>query len=405
MAFMARERWSRGCHDRSSPQSNCRGRVLSALLCLLAVAGCFYTLGAILALARYARQVHAMPLLFPPVTVLKPLHGEEPRLFENLSSFVTQDYPGAVEFVFGVKDRGDPAVAVFNRLSAAFPHANLRLVVDSRHHGRNGKVSNLINMSRAITGEVVVLADSDMLVEPDYLTRVVGALQTPGIGGVTCLYRGISLPNVWSRLATSWVDGQFLPNVVFGVTLGMAKPCFGSTIALRRDTLDDIGGFATFKDHLADDYEMGAAIRRLGFKIAVPARPVIGHTSSSTGFRALVQQELRWARTIKAVDLVGFAGSIVTHVLPLALLAVLADRFSPGALILLAVALTLRCALLLQIKSFVQKDTAELYLLPLRDLLSFAVFFVSFLPGSIEWRGHRFGVRSDGILTSPDSTG
>ncbi len=136
----------------------------------------------------------------------------------TLASCLAQDYPGPVRYVFGVADAADPAVVAVERLRAAFPRADLHLVVDPRRHGRNGKVSNLINMSAAITGEVVVLADSDMLVAPDYLTRLAGALQRPGVGAVTCLYRGISLPNLWSRLATGWVDGQFLPNVVLGVT-------------------------------------------------------------------------------------------------------------------------------------------------------------------------------------------
>jgi ceramide glucosyltransferase len=378
---------------------------LTGFLALLTLAGCIYTLGAIVCLVRYARRPDAWPTSFPAVSVLKPLHGDEPRLFDNLASFLAQDYRGPIRFVFGVSDPADAAVAAIDRLKQAFPQADLQFVADPQRHGRNGKVSNLVNMSREIAGEVVVLADSDMLVDPDYLTRVVGALEQPGVGAVSCLYRGISLPSFWSRLATGWVDTSFLPNLIVGVTLGLAHPCMGSTIALRRQTLDRIGGFAAFAGHLADDYEIGAAVRRLGLKVVVPARPVLGHTSAATSLSALLRQELRWARTIKTVDFGGFAGSLVTHVVPLALLTAALDGFRTRDWLLLVLVALLRFSLIMQVKRFVRKDTADLSLVLLRDLLSFAVFIGSFWPGSIEWRGHRFGVRSDGLLTTRDNTG
>jgi ceramide glucosyltransferase len=378
---------------------------LVLLLWALALVGCLYTAAALICLVGFARRPDAATADAPPVTVLKPLHGDEPLLFENLASVLQQDYSGRVTVVFGVADAADPAVATVERLRMAFPAADLRLVVDRRRHGRNGKVSNLINMSREIAGDVVVLSDSDMRVGPDYLTRVVGTLSQPGVGAVTCLYSGLSLPSLWSRLATGWVDTQFLPNVVLGLTLGLAKPCMGSTIALRRDTLAGIGGFAAFKDHLADDYEIGAAVRRLGLAVAVPARPVLAHTSAALSLGALWRQEARWSRTIRAVDPGGFAGSVITFALPFALLAAVADGLQGRDGLLVLATLALRAALALAVKRFVAKDTADLFLLPLRDLLSFAVFLGSFWPGSIEWRGHRLRVRSDGILTAPDQTG
>ena len=375
------------------------------VLFLLCGIGCVYTLGALVCLARYARRAGAGLAGGSSVTVLKPLYGDEPNLFNNLASFIQQDYQGSVHVVLGVSRDDDPAAAVARALQTSFPSAHITLVVDPRRHGRNGKVSNLINMSGAIAGDVVILADSDMVVERDYVATLVAALGQPGVGGVTCLYRGVSLPGLWSRLATGWVDGQFLPNVILGLTLGLAKPCMGSTIVLRRATLDAIGGFEAFKDHLADDYEIGAAIRRLGLSVVVPPRPVLGHTSSATTLTALLRQELRWAKTIRTVDPLGFAGSFVTHVLPFALLTAFVDGFHVRDWLLLAIVVGLRCALLIQVARFVRKDTADLSLLPIRDLLSFAVFLGSFLPGSIDWRGTRFGVSRDGILEAPDSTG
>ena len=143
----------------------------------------------------------ALPAATTGVTVLKPLYGDEPRLYDNLSTVLAQDYRGPTEVIFGVASTADPAAAVANALIAAYPDRRLRLVVDARRHGRNGKVSNLINMVQHATEPVIVLADSDMSVGPDYLGRVVAALAEPGVGAVTCLYRGLSLPNLWSRLA------------------------------------------------------------------------------------------------------------------------------------------------------------------------------------------------------------
>lgn len=377
---------------------------LTILLFGLTLVGCVYTGAAIVCLWRYARQTDRMPVSHPSLTVLRPLHGDEPCLFETLSSFMEQDYAGPVAYVFGVADRHDPAIATVERLRKAYPDADMQLVIDPRRNGRNGKISNLVNMTPAINGEIVVLADSDMLVGPDYLTRVIGALEADGVGAVTCLYRGVSLPNIWSRFATGWIDEQFLPNVILGMTLGLTKPCFGSTIALRTETLWRIGGFSAFTDQLADDYAIGTAVRRLGLTVAVPARPVLGHISASTTAEALLAQELRWNRTIKSIDFGGFVGSVVTHMLPFALLTALADGFEARDGLLIAAVLGLRAALHHQVKTFVQKDAMDLWLMPLRDLLSFAVFLGAFIPGLIEWRGRRHGLRADGTLTSPDTT-
>ena len=169
---------------------------------------------------------------------MKPLYGDEPFLLRNLASFCAQDYAGPLEVVFGVGRADDAAVAVVDRLRAMFPSLALKLVADERRWGTNGKVSNLINMAEQARHPVIVLADSDMLVGRDYLDRVVAALERPGVGAVTCLYRGIAVPGIWSRLATQWIDLHFLPSVVVGMMLGLAKPCFGSTIALSRDTLE-----------------------------------------------------------------------------------------------------------------------------------------------------------------------
>ncbi len=340
----------------------------------------------------------------PGITILKPLYGDEPGLFENLSSFCRQVYPGPVEIVFGVQRRDDPARAVAERVMAAHPAVAGRLVCDERRHGQNGKISNLINMTGAIGQELVVLADSDMVVPPDYLAALVDALSVPGVGLVTCLYRGLALPGFWSRLAAAGIDQHFLPNVLVGLGLKLARPCFGSTIALRRDTLERIGGFGAFADILADDNAMGQAVRGLGMHVAVPARPVLGHMCTGNTASAVFRQDLRWSRTIRAVDPGGFAGSIVTNPLPLAIIATILGGFRPATAVLLVASLACRRLLQLMIDQYVGART-PFWVGPLRDVVSFAVFIASFWPGSLDWRGHSFAVQADGTMAPPDQTG
>ena len=368
-------------------------------LCLAAAGlGCLYMLAAAVLVGRFARSSIPAPAAFPSVTILKPLHGDEPGLFENLASFCAQDYPGPVQIVFGVQDPADPAVAVVERLAAAFPDKALDLVIEARPQGANRKVANLINMAPSIRHEVVVLADSDMRAPPDYLVRVVAALQQPGVGLVTCLYHGVPVSDqFWPRLSALAIDTHFLPNVIVGLSLGLARPCFGSTIALRRTTLDDIGGFAAFADLLADDYAIGAAVRAVGHAVAIPAFTV-GHACPERSARALWRHEIRWARTIRSVDPAGYAGLAITHAFPLGLLGALAGR--PGALIVAAAAIACRIALCMRIERAFGLQRHPRWLVPLRDLLSFAVFVWSFFGLAVSWKGSDYRVKSDGTLLS-----
>ena len=198
---------------------------------------------------------------------------------------------------------------------------------------------------------------------------------------MTCLYRGLPITGVWSRLAAAEIDHRFLPSVLVGLRLGLAKPCFGSTMALRAETLRRIGGFAAFADQLADDYAIGAAVRRLGLEVAIPPM-VVDHVCSEHSFVELARRELRWARTIRLVDPLGYRGSVVTHPLPFALVAAALQGFAPASLAILG--LVLACGLLvpLQFARSLGGGRVPIWLTPVRDLLSFAIFLVSFLP----WR-------------------
>src|SRR5829696_8430150 len=368
-------------------------------LCLaMAGLGCLYLVTAAVLVGRFARSGTPSPALFPSITILKPLHGDEPGLFENLASFCAQDYPGPVQIVFGVQDPADPAVAVVERLAAAFPDKALDLVIEARLQGANRKVANLINMAPSIRHEAVVLADSDMRVPPDYLVRVVAALQQPEVGLVTCLYHGVPVSDqLWPRLSALAIDTHFLPNVIVGLSLGLARPCFGSTIALRRATLDAIGGFEVFADRLADDYAIGAAVRAVGHAVAIPAFTV-GHACPERSARALWRHEIRWARTIRSVDPAGYAGLAITHAFPLALLGALAG--GAGGLLVAVTALACRISLCVRIERAFGLHRHPYWLVPLRDVLSFVVFAFSLFGVAVSWKGSDYRVTADGILLS-----
>jgi ceramide glucosyltransferase len=223
-------------------------------------------------------------------------------------------------------------------------------------------------------------------------------MEEPEIGAVSLLYSGKALGNVWSRLAAMNIDCHFLPNARLGMALGLAKPCFGSTIAFRRQTLDEIGGFESFANVLADDYELGRAIRGRGYRVSVPESPVVEHVCNQAGAGALLRQELRWARTNFVLAKAGYTGSVVTYPFPIALLALPFLGFTALALAALAGALASRLYLVFKSGRRLGWHADYFWLLPLRDVLSFFVYLAAFFGKTVEWRGHRFATGADGAL-------
>ncbi len=360
--------------------------------------GLAYVIAATTLSVRFLARRQAAPGHYPPMTLIKPLHGAYPAMGEVLEGFCDQDYPAKVQIVFGVSDGDDPAVAVVEALCARRPEADIVLVVDGTQHGSNRKVSNLINIAARARHGVLVLSDADIAVAPDYLRRVAAGLAPYGVGAVSCLYVGQDDGSLWSRLGAMALTYGFLPNAVLGKTLGMADPCFGSTIALSASTLAEIGGFQAFADHLADDYEIGRAVRARGLAVAIPPM-VVSHLCLEAGGGALVDHELRWGRTVRQIDPGGYAGSVITYPLPLALIAATLAGFSIPAIALFLTALGVRIGCKFAMDRATGARSGVWWMIPARDILSFGVFIASFAVNTVGWQGRRFRVGRDGVLS------
>jgi ceramide glucosyltransferase len=367
------------------------------ILLLISLCGAAYAIAATLFAARMLTGA-SDPLPDPPpaVTVLKPLHGAESDLEGALESALVQDYAGSVQMVCGVADAEDPAIRTVERLKGRFPDCDIALAVNPATHGANRKVSNLINMLPSAKHDVLVLSDADIAVPRSWLSAVLGALSQPGIGAVSCFYAGEGRGR-WAQLGAMGISYQFLPNAVFGAATGTARPCFGSTVALHRRTLDELGGFAALRDSLADDYEIGRAVRAKGYRLSYPSL-LVRHVCSERSFTELWRHELRWARTIRTIEPLGHFGSVVTHAVPLGLLgAVLA--FSLPAVAVLATVLAARLFLRSRIDHIAGVCAGPAWLLPMRDVLSFGVFLASLAGRRVAWRGERLRIGERGAIS------
>lgn len=273
-----------------------------------------YSLVAAFAMPFFSKRPDSRRVGWTSVSVLKPLCGIEPRLYENLVTFCKQAHP-CFQLLCGVSSPVDPAIGVVRRLQAEYPHCDIKLVIDSRVHGSNPKVSNLINMVQWARHDVIVLADSDIAVEPDYLDTVTAPLADPDTGVVTCLYRAQSVGGFWPRVGALFINEWFAPSVRVAHVGGSRRFGFGATLALRRTTLESIGGFETLKDCLADDYWLAEHARTLGLNTVLSPVMVATDVIEPT-FTALWLREMRWLRTIRSVNPLGFAFLFVTFTTP-----------------------------------------------------------------------------------------
>jgi len=340
------------------------------------------------------------------VTIAKPLCGAEPELLENLRSFREQDYPD-FEVLFAVGDPNDEALPVAGQLG--------EVIVAARAEGGNRKVNSLIAIEERAKGEIIVVADSDMRVGPDYLRSIVAPFEDERVGAVTCLYVGTTphpplrgtLPAprgtsgvepLVSRLGAMYINESFLPSVLVALALQPLDFCLGATMAVRRPALDSIGGFSSLAGYLADDYMLGQRMRAAGWEVRL-APYVVENVVWEPSFGDLFLHELRWARTIRTVRPIGYSFSILTMMFPWVVAVLLLSRFSRPALWMAAATLGLRLLLHLTVRWKLRlARPAAVWWIPLRDALTFVVYAASHFGRSVQWKEARFKVSTDGQL-------
>jgi ceramide glucosyltransferase len=366
--------------------------ILAGIAALLSLVGVAQALAGTWLAVRFARRPAGLPVDLPSVTILKPLHGDEPLLEAALETFCRQDYP-SFQIVFGVQDPADPAAAVVERLQRRFPQSDITLVQDPTQHGTNRKVGNLMNMLPSARHDVLVIADSDLHVRSDYLCHLMACLDDPKVGLVTTLYAGLPVPpGMAARLGAMQITYGFLPGALLARAMGR-QDCLGATMCLRRETLVRIGGFPALADHLADDNVLGRLVAALGLSVRL-ADTVPVTTVPEATFRALFRHELRWARTIRALVPAAFAASALQYPLAWAGLAVTLSGFRPASLAWFAVAWALRALAATGVGHALSPKlqglafSCPVWLLPLRDLISIAVMLVSYASRQVDWRGY-----------------
>ncbi len=376
-------------------------RIVLFICVLSAIA--YYGIALVGGLAWFAdrRRQRALGLNFsPPATILKPVRGADAEAYENFASFCQQHYPN-FQIIFGVREASDPVVPIIKKLITDFPACDIELVISDREIGYNAKVSNLQNMFAKARHDILLIVDSDIHVEPDYLRRVVAPMQQEKVGMVTCLYRGANARTPAALLENIGISSTFGPEICSSRLLEGIAFSLGSTIVMRRHLLEGIGGFPAVADYLADDFMLGNLTAKLGYEIVL-SDCIVDHISGPDTMTTMLKHQLRWGRSTRISRPWGYRGLILTYGTATSLLALLAWDFSSFAWWLLAVTILVRALSAFVVGVIGLKDyvlARYFWLLPIRDLITFAIWMVSFVGDEIHWRGVNFRVLPDGKLS------
>jgi ceramide glucosyltransferase len=354
--------------------------VLSVSLFFFAVSviGAIYLATAARALAKFIRRPCPLATDFlPSVAILKPVAGLEPGLYENLASFCDQNYAGLYEVVFCLHKETDPALPIVERVIADSPACRARVVFGENPDLSNPKIANLAKDGVITNRDVVVIADSDIRVGPEYLRALAADFESQAVGAVTCLYSGTPGDNFISRLGALGIDDGFAPSVLVAQRLGELRFCLGATMAVRGTLLPVIGGLTALGNTFADDHELGKLVTRKGFRVQV-SRYVVTTTVPETKFGELWARELRWARTEFELAGAGYVFSFLIYALPMALIYVAVSRNVGVGLTLLGIVAALRLTVhMLAAKALGITGRHYFWLIPLRDFMSLAICVAS----------------------------
>lgn len=366
-------------------------------VCVTAMA--YYGFAVYAARAFFRRPPKPLNGPFPPVTVFKPLRGLDREAYRNFASFCRQDYP-EFQVVFGADDANEPALEVARAIARDYPNVDVSIAVGNRSQAANPKIGNLAGMLPAAKHPILLISDSDIRVGPSHLRTMVQPLSDPGVGVVTCLYRS-QAKGFAGELDALSLSTEFQPSVLVARQLEGITFAMGSGICIRRSVLEGVGGFDAVADYLADDYFLGNLPSRAGHAVEL-ANHVVEHHLDTGSLAGLLHHQIRWNRGTRAARPWGYAGLLFTHGVPAALLLPLAASGAPAAWALSAMTLAARLTMAWYVAVRRLQDPVArraLWLVPLRDLLSFALWIAAYLGTTIVWRGQRFRLGEDGKLS------
>jgi ceramide glucosyltransferase len=375
---------------------------MTYLFLLLLAAAWFYQLLALVCLGRFFRSSASAPMVAtgPGITVFKPLKGLSPLSRECLTSFLTQDYH-SFQVLFGVRDPDDPVLALLRELAQSYPRCDLSVVICPKDLGLNPKISTLRQLMPYARYDLLVIADGDVMVGPDYLAQVAAAFRQPGVGLVSCPYRAGHSHTLGSALEALTITGDFIPSVAVANYVEGIRFALGAAMALTRQALTAMGGLAALADFLADDYQLGFRVAQTGLQVKILPYVVSTH-NPEMGFRDYLSHQLRWARTYRICRPAGYLAYGITHALVYSLAILLATGLAPWAWGLAAATLVLRGALAGFSDRRGLKGRLPLWafaLLPVKDLLAFGLWLASFLGSRVKWGDRTFRVTPEGKLT------
>ena len=336
---------------------------------------------------------------FPPVTILKPVKGVDADSFANFASFCCQDYP-RFQMVFAVASASDPAIPVIERLIAEFPAVDLELVVDGRIYGPNYKVCNLINAFPKAKYDIIIVCDSDIRVGERYLQEVCALFSDQEVGLVTSLYRSSWVSGTACAIEALGFTTEMVPNVMVALRLEGLSFALGASMAVRREALERIGGFAALVDYLADDYQLGNKVHHAGYRLELSDHYIESIMHRET-LHNIMSRQLRWARTMRISRPGGYFASGITQPFPAAVLALAVSGCSLAGLAAAFLLYACRAVVALVYSRFFVRDNILprwLWLLPVRDFLAFTTWAFSFLGNRVSWRGHRFRLLPGGRI-------
>jgi ceramide glucosyltransferase len=370
---------------------------------IAAVASLGYTVAAIACCAHFARREREPAGPTPPVTLLVPMRGAEPLLEENLRAFAEQDYPD-VQLVLGVARDDDPALPIARRVAAALPGRRIDIDIGEVAWARNPKLANVLSMMRLVRHTTLILADSDTRVDADYVRAVTAPLQQSEIGVVTALFAGVPNGTFAARLGAMFMNEQFIPSALVDRLFGPLRHCFGPTNAFRAAVLQSIGGFEALAPHLADDFMLGHFVAARGLRVVI-SKYVIRTMVTDPTVAALWEHELRWHRTIRGLQPLGYAGMFLTFPVPLALAAFAVSRRRKPALLLAVTAAIGRIALQRVAARALGVAPAALWLIPLRDIFGLAVWARGLTGHDVRWRGAPLQMATGDLLEERNAEG